>query len=85
MWHTTGRVKMTALDKVIYLTDYIEPTRDIEGIEKLRALAYESLDDAMVMGLELSVQDMESRGITPNRTTFDALDDIRARARVRNV
>ena len=76
MWHTTGRVKMTTLDKVIYLTDYIEPSRDIDGIDALRALAYENLDDAMRMGLEMSVRDMESRGIIPNRTTFDALNDL---------
>ncbi|MCL2401933.1 MAG: nicotinate (nicotinamide) nucleotide adenylyltransferase [Oscillospiraceae bacterium] len=77
LWHTTGRANMSALEKVIYLADYIEPTRDFDGVDTLRSLAYEDLDKAMEMGLELSIQDMESRGITPNQTTFDALNDLR--------
>ena len=75
-WHTTGRPGMSGLEKVIYLADYIEPTRDFDGVDILRALAYESLDEAMKMGLELSVYDMKSRGIVPNRTTFDAMNAL---------
>jgi hypothetical protein len=41
-------------------------------------LAYEDLNGAVAMGLELSIADMKERGIVPNRTTFDALDDLRA-------
>jgi len=76
LWHTTGRAGMSDLEKVIYLADYIEPIRDFEGVDILRAMAYESLDEAVRMGLELSIRDMKERGITPNRTTFDALDDL---------
>ena len=75
MWHTTGRAHMSALEKVIYLADYIEPTRDFQGVEELRKKAYDDLDGAMKLGLEISVADMQERGITPNRTTFDALSD----------
>jgi len=75
-WHTTGRAGMSDLEKVIYVADYIEPVRDFEGVEALRALAYENLDKAMKMGLEMSVQDMRTRGIVPNSTTFDALSDL---------
>ena len=35
-WHTTGKPDMTLLEKIIYLADYIEPTRDFPGVEKLR-------------------------------------------------
>ena len=38
-WHTTGRADMTLLEKIIYIADYIEPTRDFEGVERLRELA----------------------------------------------
>ena len=75
-WHTTGKTQMSELEKVIYLADYIEPTRDFKGVDILRALAYESLDEAMKMGLELSVSDMKNRGISPNQTTFDAINDL---------
>ena len=75
-WHTTGKVSMSAPEKVMYLTDYIEPSRDdkeIENLSDLRKLAYEDLDRAMKLGLEMSIQDMASRGIDPNRATYDAL------------
>ena len=56
-WHTTGKPGMTKLEKIIYLADYIEPTRDFEGVEPLRRLAYEDLDRAMLLGLEMSIED----------------------------
>lgn len=72
-WHTTGKARMTELEKVIYLADYIEPNRDFEGVDELRELAYLNLDKALIMGLEMSIADMNARNITPNRTTSDAL------------
>jgi len=78
LWHTTGRAHMSILEKIIYLADYIEPERDFEGVEALRALAYEDLDRAMVLGLETSISDMKARGITPDRASFDALSDLMA-------
>ena len=77
MWHTTGKSGMSLLEKVIYLADYIEPTRDFPGVDAMRAAAYEDIDTALIMGFETSIQDMTERGITPDRTTFDALDDLK--------
>jgi nicotinate-nucleotide adenylyltransferase len=78
MWHTTGRANMSDLEKIIYLADYIEPMRDFDGVGLLRQAAYSDIDAAMRMGLEISIEDMVSRGITPNRVTYDALDDVKA-------
>lgn len=50
-WHTTGKPDMRTLEKIIYLADYIEPTRDFPGLDRLRELAYEDLDKAMALGL----------------------------------
>ena len=38
-WHTTGKAGMTLLEKLLYVADYMEPTRDFPGVERLRALA----------------------------------------------
>ena len=35
-YHTTGRADMTLGEKIIYLADYIEPTRKYEGCKRLR-------------------------------------------------
>jgi len=76
LWHTTGKAEMSELEKIIYIADYIEPNRDFDGVGDLRKLAFENLNDAMIMGLEMSVNDMENRGINPNRATFEALYDL---------
>jgi nicotinate-nucleotide adenylyltransferase len=72
-WHTTGREDMTLLEKIIYIADYIEPTRDFEGVDDLRRLAYTDLDQALVTGLQMSIDDMKSRGIVPHLRTQAAI------------
>lgn len=71
-WHTTGKPDMTTLEKIIYLADYIEPTRDFEGLEKLRSLAYEDLDRAMAQGLEMSLEEIRRQNVEPHRASLEA-------------
>ena len=73
-WHTTGRPGMTTLEKIVYLADYIEPTRDFEGLEELRALSFENLDGAMRLGLEMSIEDLRQRGRPVFHDTLDAYE-----------
>lgn len=77
-WHTTGRADMSLLEKIIYMADYIEPTRDFEGVDRLRLLAYEDLDAAMILGLEMSLEDIISRGEPPHEKTVSALEWLQA-------
>ena len=78
-WHTTGKADMSLLEKVIYLADYIEPTRDFDGVEPLRALAYEDLDRALLLGMEMTIAEMEARGNPVHRNTLAARDWLRDR------
>ena len=73
-WHTTGKADMTALEKVIYLADYIEPTRDFPGVEELRKAVYEDLDRGLLRGLQMSVQEMENWGNPVHEDTLRARD-----------
>lgn len=73
-WHTTGKKDMTLLEKIIYLADYIEPNRDFEGLDKLRELAYSDIDGAMALGLEMSLEDIRSRGDEPYKDTVEAYE-----------
>ena len=73
-WHTTGKADMSVLEKVIYLADYIEPHRDFPGVEKLRTLAYQDLDQAMLMGVEMSISDLNARGVPIHSNTQEARD-----------
>ena len=71
-WHTTGRPDMTMLEKILYLADYTDPTRDFEGVEELRALSFEDTDRAMALGLEMSIENLNERGKQIFHDTMDA-------------
>ena len=71
-WHTTGKADMTLLDKILYMADYIEPNRDFEGVERLRRLAYTDLDQAMLLGVESTIREMEERGVPVHINTIQA-------------
>ena len=72
-WHTTGRPGMTRLEKIIYLADYIEPTRrDFDGLNELRSLAYQDLDACMELGLVMSLREVRSKGQEPHENTAKA-------------
>lgn len=45
--HTTGAAKMSLLDKIIYVADYIEPGRDFPGVQDARAITWADLDEAV--------------------------------------
>ncbi|MCI8651257.1 MAG: nicotinate (nicotinamide) nucleotide adenylyltransferase [Oscillospiraceae bacterium] len=76
-WHTTGKADMSLLEKIIYLADYIEPNRDFEGVEEMRRLCYEDLDAGLLMGLEMSVEDLNERGVPIHKNTRGALEWLR--------
>ena len=71
-WHTTGKPDMTLLEKIIYLADYIEPTRDFPGVDTLRELAYEDLDRALLLGLQMTIEEVRSHGEEPYIDTLTA-------------
>ena len=74
MWHTTGRPDMCLLEKIIYLADYIEPSRSFEGISLLREKAYEAIDPAMALGLKMSIEDIRARGYTLHPVSIEAYE-----------
>jgi len=72
-WHTTARADMSLLEKIIYMADYIEETRHFDEVEKLRSLAYEDLDKAMILGLQISIKEVEDKGHVVHQDTLAAL------------
>lgn len=79
-WHTTGKADMTLLEKILYIADYMEPNRDFPGVDKLRKLAYEDLDLAVLEGCEMSIQEMADRGLPVHRNTLQARDWLRRKS-----
>ena len=56
----------------------MEPNRDFPGVERLRGLAYEDLDAAVLTGCEMSIQEMAERGLPVHRNTVEARDWLRS-------
>ena len=75
-WHTTGHAGMTALEKIIYLADMIEPCRKpYPGIETLRRLCWLDLDEAIHTALASSLAHVQEQGKTLHPDTLAALED----------
>ena len=55
-YHTTGRENMSMLEKIIYLADYIEPGRKYPGVEKVRQLAFQDIDKALINSFNITIK-----------------------------
>ena len=61
--HTTGKVGMSTLDKVIFLADYIEPNRrEIPGLSKIRQIVFQNIDQAICLSSERTIRYLEDNG-----------------------
>ena len=78
-YHTTGRAHMTLLEKIIYLADYIEPSRDFPGVEKLRKACYEDLDKGLLKGLEMTIGKLEAEGGPIHHAAIEARDALKGK------
>ena len=73
-WHTTGKPDMSLFEKILYLADYIEPSRDFAGVEELRALAWKDLDGAMMLGLKMTIEEIRRGGYPLHNDTLIAYE-----------
>lgn len=79
LYHTTGRANMTLLEKILYLADYIEPSREFANdpdVVRLRETVYEDLDRGLLLGLTMTVKEMEGMGNPVHHDTLDARNDL---------
>ena len=73
-WHTTGRADMRVMEKILYIADYAEPTRDFPGVERLRAALERSLDEAVLLGLSMTMEQLRAKGQTVCHDSLAAYD-----------
>ena len=78
--HTLGRPRMSILDKVLFIADYIEPGRDFSGVEETRMSVYRciiqenSLDKALVCVMNDKIKTLRFLNIKVD-SSFIALRD----------
>ena len=62
-WHTTGRPAMSLLEKIIFVADYIEPSRrPIPELNLIRQLAFTDIDQAVIKILENTLKYLNEKG-----------------------
>lgn len=76
IYHTTGRPEMTLIEKIVYVADYIEPSRNaskIRGMDEIRSMAFVDLDRAIVMIAKNTLDYIQSTGGEIDQTTVSTL------------
>ena len=76
-YHTTGRCRMTTLEKIVFLADAIEPGRDYPGVEAIRDAAEESLDRGCLKSLEGTIEFLKAADKFIDNDTIEAFNDIK--------
>lgn len=72
MYHTIGREAMTIYEKIIFVSDYIEPNRIYKSSIKVRELAEDNLDLAIFIAIDDSIKYYEKSGGQVPSSAYDA-------------
>ena len=73
-YHTTAKADMTLLEKILYLADYTSRDRDYDGVDKMREAVEQSMEKAMKIALQYTVEDLTSRGLPVHPDTLAAYE-----------
>lgn len=75
LYHTTGRPDMTLLEKIVYISDYIEPNRkSFPGRDEAREAAYRNIDEAVVIVSKCTLEYLNKKGVNidpATKVTYD--------------
>jgi len=60
--HPTGAPNMSDLGKLLFIADYIEPTRRFKGVNRFRELAFKDKEEAFKAILEKKIEHVIKKG-----------------------
>ena len=73
--HSMGEPNMTMLQKIIFISDYVEPFRDkIDNIDYLRKLAFENIDECVYEITNQTLEYLNSIKANIHIDTYNTLD-----------
>ncbi len=76
-YHTRGGLNMSMLDKIILVSDKIGRKNLTEEGKKLKKLAFENIDLALLKYLESLKEKLESNGKIPDKVTLLLIDNLK--------
>lgn len=75
-YHTTARAGMSLLEKVLYIADYISADRNYEDVDVMRIKAYKSLEEAMLYGLQFTINENVQKGYPIHPDSIYAYNEV---------
>lgn len=79
--HPTGRARMSPLERIVWLADLIEPGRSFPGVDELRRLSMEDLDDALLAAYDNQIRYVLAQGGLLHSDSTAARNEIILRRR----
>ena len=73
-YHTTGRPNMSNLEKLIFIADLIEPTRNFTGVEKLREAVFNNFESGFAISVNELYKYLKNSGETVYHLTKDCAE-----------
>lgn len=74
-YHTTGKKGINLLEKIIYVSDLVEPTRNYPDVEYYRDLAVKDLDRALFEAMRWIIEDKKEKGENIHKDTLEMFDE----------
>ena len=75
--HTSGKIGMTTLEKLIFLADLVEEERSYPGAERLRELFWRDFDECLRQSLMETVAYLQASGCAVYEKTLHACEYYR--------
>ena len=73
-YHSTGRVNMSNLEKIIFISDMTEPGRDYDGVQNIRSKSFKNLDAAVAVAMKAKINHICKTGGKPTKDLKDAFN-----------
>ena len=84
-YHTTGRPEMSLLEKIIFVADYIEPTRkDLPNFNMIRRTAFTDLDTAVFLEAQGTLEYLKEKSAAIDPATTETFVYYSKKAKMPN-
>lgn len=70
--HTTGKENMSLLDKLLFISDFIEPGRNFGDADIVREEVYKNFDSAILLSLDLQIKHLINNNLIIDVNTIKA-------------
>jgi len=74
-FHTTGHAGMSLLDKIVFLADLVEPSRNYTGVDELRKICEDDLDKGLLFAFDCTLQYVLRRELLIHPLTVQARNE----------